>query len=136
MSSSECQLEEEFVYRQDIRDRTSLEKNFRKKLQPLNHVKFIAGEFQRLFKKVVTSDVFTAAHILRNRNSFVRDDGTPLNFTLVNIGGWCKNTFEVVSHLHINTDNSRHRYEVPLRQPDFISITWHPFTTPWQEAKP
>jgi type I site-specific restriction-modification system R (restriction) subunit len=51
---------------------------------------------------------------LRERNSFERDDGTPLNYTLVNIKDWCKNSFEVVNQLRINTDNSHHRYDVML----------------------
>ena len=51
---------------------------------------------------------------LRNREAFIRDDGTPLNYTLVNIKDWCKNTFEVVNQLRINTDNSHHRYDVML----------------------
>ena len=51
---------------------------------------------------------------LRERNSFTRDDGTPLNYTLVNIKDWCKNTFEVVNQLRINTDYSHHRYDVML----------------------
>ncbi len=55
-----------------------------------------------------------AARILRERNSFTRDDGTPLNYTLVNIKDWCKNSFEVVTQLRINTDNSHHRYDVIL----------------------
>ena len=42
----------------------------------------------------------------------MRDDGTPLNYTLVNIKDWCKNTFEVVNQLRINTDYSHHRYDV------------------------
>ena len=46
--------------------------------------------------------------------AFIRDDGTPLNYTLVNIKDWCKNTFEVVNQLRINTDNSYHRYDVIL----------------------
>jgi type I restriction enzyme, R subunit len=113
MTSSERQLEEELIarlrdlkyeHRPDIRDRATLEKNFREKFQALNHVKLTDGEFQRLLDEIVTPDVFTAAHTLRNRNSFTRDDGTPLNYTLVNIHDWCKNDFEVVSQLRINTD--------------------------------
>src|SRR3546814_16799074 len=42
------------------------------------------------------------------------DDGTPLNYTLVNINDWCKNTFEVASQLRINTDYSHHRFDVVL----------------------
>jgi type I restriction enzyme R subunit len=123
MTSPERQLEIELLerlrdlkyeHRDDIRDRASLEKNFRRKFEALNHVKLTDGEFQRLLDEIVTPDVFTAAHTLRNRNAFTRDDGTPLNFTLVNIQDWCKNTFEVVSQLRINTDYSHHRYDVVL----------------------
>ena len=103
-----------YEYRADIRDRAALEKNFREKFETLNHVHLTNGEFQRLLDEIVTPDVFTAAHTLRNRSSFTRDDGTPLNYTLVNIADWCKNTFEVVSQLRINTDNSHHRYDVIL----------------------
>ena len=70
------------------------------------------GEFARLLDEIVTPDVFTAARTLRSINSFVREDGTPLNYTLVNIKDWCKNTFEVVNQLRINTDNSHHRFDV------------------------
>ena len=103
-----------YDYRADIRDRAALEKNFREKFDTLNHVHLTNGEFQRLLDEIVTPDVFTAAHTLRNRSSFTRDDGTPLNYTLVNIADWCKNTFEVVSQLRINTDNSHRRYDVIL----------------------
>jgi type I restriction enzyme, R subunit len=123
MTSSERQLEEElisklkelkYVYRDDIRDRATLEANFREQFQQLNRVKLTDEEFQRLLEEIVTPDVFTAAQTLRTRNSFTREDGTPLNFTLVNIDDWCKNTFEVVNQLRINTDNSHHRFDVVL----------------------
>jgi len=103
-----------YIYRDDIRDRSSLEQNFRDKLEDLNKVKLTDSEFKRLLELIITPDVYTAARKLREINSFERDDGTPLNFTLVNIRDWCKNTFEVVNQLRINTDNSHHRYDVIL----------------------
>jgi len=123
MTILECQHEEQLIrklrglkykYRSDIRDRDALKKNFREKFEALNRVHLTDGEFQRLLDGIITPDVFTAAQILRQRNSFTRDDGTPLNYTLVNIKDWCKNTFEVVNQLRINTDNSHHRYDVIL----------------------
>ncbi|TAE34246.1 MAG: type I restriction endonuclease subunit R [Alphaproteobacteria bacterium] len=103
-----------YIYRDDIRDRAALERNFREKFQELNRVSLMDGEFTRLLESIITPDVFTAARILRERGGFERDDGTPLNYTLVNIKDWCKNTFEVINQLRINTDNSHHRYDVIL----------------------
>jgi type I restriction enzyme R subunit len=101
-----------YEYRPDIRDRAALERNFREKFEALNRVRLTDGEFARLLDEIVTPDVFTAARMLRERNAFTREDGTPLNYTLVNIKDWCKNTFEVVNQLRINTDYSHHRYDV------------------------
>ncbi|MEB1537667.1 type I restriction endonuclease subunit R [Xanthomonas campestris pv. campestris] len=103
-----------YTLRADIRSRAALEANFRKHFEELNRVALTNAEFQRLLEEVVTADVFKAAHTLRHRNAFTRDDGTPLNYTLVNINDWCKNTFEVASQLRINTDDSHHRYDVIL----------------------
>jgi type I restriction enzyme, R subunit len=123
MTSSETKLEEDLIeklrelkyaFRDDIRDRAGLERNFRERFQALNHVRLTDGEFQRLLEEIVTPDVFSAAQTLRSRSSFIREDGTPLNYTLVNTTDWCKNTFEVISQLRINTDNSHHRYDVML----------------------
>ena len=101
-----------YEYRPDITNRDTLEANFRMKFEALNRVRLTEGEFARLLDEIVTPDVFTAAKTLRQINAFTRDDGTPLNYTLVNIKDWCKNTFEVINQLRINTDNSHHRYDV------------------------
>ena len=103
-----------YEYRPDIHDRATLEANFREKFQALNRVTLTDDEFQRLLKEIVTPDVYKASQSLRNREAFTRDDGTPLNYTLVNIKDWCKNTFEVVRQLRVNTDNSYHCYDVML----------------------
>lgn len=103
-----------YDYRADIRDRAALEKNFREKFDALNRVKLTDAEFARLLDEIVTPDVFAAAKTLRGINAFTRDDGTPLNYTLVNVKDWCKNHFEVIHQLRINTDNSHHRYDVIL----------------------
>ena len=123
MTTAERELEEELIaklrelkysYREDIRDRAGLEANFREKFQQLNRVKLSDEEFARLLEEIVTPDVFTAAQTLRSRSSFTREDGTPLNYTLVNLDDWCKNTFEVINQLRINTDYSYHRFDVVL----------------------
>jgi type I restriction enzyme R subunit len=119
----EQQIEQSFIdklvglkyeFRSDITDRAALEQNFREKFEALNRVRLTDAEFARLLDEIVTPDVFTAAKTLRSINAFTREDGTPLNYTLVNIKDWCKNHFEVIHQLRINTDNSHHRYDVIL----------------------
>lgn len=101
-----------YIYREDICDKTTLEENFKKHFEKLNKVKLSDSEFSRLRDKIITSDVFMAAKILREINTFLRDDDTPLYYTLVNIKDWCKNEFEIINQLRINTENSYHRYDV------------------------
>ena len=103
-----------YTYRPDIRDKATLEQNFREKFAALNQVELTDSEFSRLRSQIIHADVFTAAKILREINTFQRDDGTPLQYTLVNINDWCKNDFEVINQLRINTANSHHRYDVIL----------------------
>jgi type I restriction enzyme R subunit len=103
-----------YEYRKDITNRVTLENNFREKFEKLNRVRLTDAEFARLLGEIITPDIFTASKTLRSINSFTRDDGTPLNYTLVNIKDWCKNHFEVINQLRINTDNSHHRYDVIL----------------------
>ncbi|MCC6330845.1 MAG: type I restriction endonuclease subunit R [Ignavibacteria bacterium] len=107
-------VELKYAYRPDIRDRAALESNFREKFEALNRVTLSDAEFARLLDEITTPDVFAASTTLRGINAFTRDDGTPLNYTLVNIKDWCKNTFEVVNQLRMNTDNSHHRYDVMI----------------------
>ena len=118
---SETVLEQQFIgqledlkyaYRKDIRDRAALHANFREKFESLNRVKLTNKEFDRLLQQIITSDVFLASRRLRERDTFEREDGTPLHFELVNTRDWCKSTFEVINQLRMNTANSFHRYEM------------------------
>jgi type I restriction enzyme R subunit len=103
-----------YTYRPDIRDRKSLENNFKNKFEALNKVHLSDAEFARLRDEIINPDVFIASKFLRQRNTFIREDGTPLHYTLVNIKDWCKNEFEVMNQLRMNTQNSNHRYDVIL----------------------
>ena len=103
-----------YVYREDIYDRDTLERNFREKFERLNRVHLSDSEFTRLLEDITDSDVYVSSKRLRERNTFFREDGTPLQYTLVNIKDWCKNDYEVVRQLRINTRNSFQRYDVIL----------------------
>lgn len=103
-----------YTYRPDIRDRLSLENNFREKFQAHNRVNLTDSEFARLCDEIINPDVYISSKRLREINTFIREDGTPLHYSLVNIKDWCKNEFEVINQLRINTKNSYHRYDVIL----------------------
>ena len=119
--TKEAQIEDSFIkkledlkytYRKDIQGKNALERNFREKFETLNRVKLTDNEFERLKTDIINPDVFNASKLLRTRNYFQREDGTPLHYTLVNIKDWCKNEYEVINQLRINTENSNHRYDV------------------------
>lgn len=107
-------IELKYIYRPEIVDRKSLEQNFKNKFEALNRVNLSENEFLRLREEIINSDVFAASKLLRERNYFQREDGTPLHYTLVNNKDWCKNDFEVISQLRINTENSHQRYDIIL----------------------
>jgi type I restriction enzyme, R subunit len=108
-------LEElKYTYRPDIRDKATLEQNFREKFEALNRVRLTDAEFAHLRDEIINADVFQAAKTLREWGKIEREDGTPLEYMLVNLKDWCKNDFEVINQLRINTDNSHHRYDVIL----------------------
>jgi type I restriction enzyme R subunit len=109
------QLKElKYIHRPDIVDRKTLEQNFKAKFEALNRVRLTDSEFLRLREEIINPDVFLASKFLRERQYFQREDGTPLHYTLVNIKDWCKNEYEVVSQLRINTENSLQRYDIIL----------------------
>lgn len=103
-----------YTYRSDIRNRQALEQNFKTKFEALNRVNLTPTEFAKLRDEIITPDVFQASKTLRQRNTFIREDGTPLHYSLVNITDWCKNEFEVINQLRMNTESSNHRYDVIL----------------------
>ncbi|MDR2963235.1 MAG: type I restriction endonuclease subunit R [Bacteroidales bacterium] len=103
-----------YIYRPDIRDRDMLEGNFRSKFEELNGVKLSDTEFSRLLENIVKPDTFAASKTLREQNTFLRENGSALHYSLVNTKDWCKNDYEVINQLRINTHNSHHRYDVIL----------------------
>lgn len=122
-----------YEYRADIRDWEALKGNFRRHFENLNRVTLTDAEFARLLEEIVTPDVFAAARMLREKNTLEREDGTPLDYTLVNTRDWCKNHFEVINQLRINTENSHHRYDaillingVPVVQIELKTLTISP----------
>ncbi len=107
-------VELKYTHRPDVVDRKTLEQNFKAKFETLNHVRLSDSEFLRLREEIIEPDVFAASKKIREQQFFQREDGTPLHYTLVNNKDWCKNDFEVVSQLRMNTENSNQRYDIIL----------------------
>ena len=101
-----------YVHRTDIKDRASLEENFRNKFEALNGVRLTDGEFERLMGNIVSSDVYKASKTLRDKVKVTHEDGTTRHYPLLNLQNWCKNEYEVINQLRINTHSSHHRYDV------------------------
>ena len=87
----ERQIEDNFIkklqdlkysFRPDICDRVTMEQNFRTKFEQLNRVHLTDAEFGRLLEEITDADVFSSSKRLRERNTFIRQDGTPLQYTL------------------------------------------------------
>ncbi len=79
-----------------------------------NHVQLTDADAQRVsstrsFRPMCSPVRSGCAHAIPSA-----EDGTPLHYQLVNLKDWCKNSFEVVSQLRINTRSSFHRYDVIL----------------------
>lgn len=101
-----------YTYRSDITTIDTLTANFRAHFERLNQVKLTQKEFEQLMREIKTPDVFAASERLRRQNTYIREDGTPLHYSLVNMKDWCKNEFEVINQLSVKNRTSRHRYDV------------------------
>jgi type I restriction enzyme R subunit len=88
--SKENQIEEnlitqltelKYIHRPDIVDRKTLEQNFKAKFEALNRVRLTESEFLRIREEIINPDTFVASKLLRERQYFQREDGTPLHYT-------------------------------------------------------
>lgn len=103
-----------YRYREDIKSRYQLEANFRSHFEKLNEVTLSNDEWERLKGHILGHGTFASAKLLRERHTFHRDDDSVLYYSLVNTQQWCKNEFEVINQLRMNTENSFQRYDVIL----------------------
>ncbi len=121
--TKEKNIEEQFIqklqdlkytYRPDIRSVDELNQNFKQKFEELNKVHLSDSEFQRLLENIISKDVFIASNNLRKKHTLIRDDNTPLHYTLIDISShdWCKNSFEVINQLNKTDPKYHHRYDV------------------------
>ncbi len=68
-----------YEYRAGIRDRATLEQNFREKFQQLNRVNLTDSEFARLLDQIVTPNVFGTAKMLTPFKASTRTRTFPIS---------------------------------------------------------
>lgn len=56
-----------YTHRPDIRNKKSLELNFKNKFEALNRVRLADSEFLRLREEIIEPNVFAASKLLRER---------------------------------------------------------------------
>ncbi|QCE34915.1 type I restriction endonuclease subunit R [Acetobacteraceae bacterium] len=98
-----------YVYCSDISTDEQIKANFRKKFEDLNNVHLSDHEFRALLDQIINADVFVAAKNLRSKHTLIREDGTPLIYSLVNLKSWCENHFELIRQprfLHPDSEGS------------------------------
>lgn len=116
--------EDGYIYRKDIKDKESMDKNFKEKFEELNKTvlqgkKLSDSEFNRLMKSITqTNDTFECSKMLREKITLQLDEPINNNYnvlcSLVDTTDWCKNEYEVTNQIRINTDNSFNVYDVVI----------------------
>jgi len=80
-----------YTWRSDICDHEALKQKFRPKFGALSQVALSDAEFSWLRDEILYALLITIAKLLRQGNTFVCEDCTPLQYTLANNKDCCKN---------------------------------------------
>ena len=124
---SEGDLEHELIARLQrqgyeylpIHDEKELIVNLRRQLERLNGITFTDGEWQRFFKIEISNDskgIKEKAFTIQRdyKKSFVRDDGTQLNISLIDKKDIHHNITQVIHQYSVNGGSQKNRYDVTI----------------------
>ena len=124
---SEGDLERELIARLQrqgyeylpIHDEKELIVNLRRQLERLNGITFTDGEWQRFFKIEISNDskgIKEKAFTIQRdyKKSFVRDDGTQLNISLIDKKDIHHNITQVINQYSVNGGSQKNRYDVTI----------------------
>ena len=124
---SEADLEREFIaqlQRQGyeylpIHDETELIANLRKQLEKLNDIVFTDNEWNRFFKGEIAKEsngIKEKAFTIQRdyKKSFVRDDGSQLNISLIDKKDIHHNITQVINQYAVNSGSQKNRYDVTI----------------------
>lgn len=101
-----------------INDYDALIHNFRIQLNRYNEKKLEGqplndAEFNRFLTQIEGKSIFETEKILRDKQVFLRDDGTEVYLELFNKWEWCKNIFQVTNQTTVQ-GKYKNRYDVTI----------------------
>ena len=125
---SEAQLESEFIeilkkqgYEYaNIKDENALRANLKIQLEKLNNVKLSEGEWDRFFKEVIANSnasIVEKTELIQGDGyiqSLKRDDGSTINFKLIDKDIIHNNTLQVINQYAVETPTRKNRYDVSV----------------------
>ena len=124
---SESDLEREFIaqlQRQGyeylpIHNEAELMANLRKQLERLNSLTFTDGEWNRFFKGEIAKEsngIKEKAFTIQRdyKKSFVRDDGTQMNISLIDKKDIHHNITQVINQYAVDSGSQKNRYDVTI----------------------
>lgn len=124
---SEAELEEALIaqlQRQGyeylpIHNETELIANLRSQIERLNDITFTDGEWQRFFKQEIAKDsngIKEKAFTIQRdyKKSFVREDGTQINISLIDKKDIHHNITQVINQYEVEGGSQKNRYDVTI----------------------
>jgi type I restriction enzyme R subunit len=124
---SEADLERDLIARLQrqgyeylpIHNETELITNLRRQLEKLNAISFTDKEWQRFFKNEIANEskgIKEKAFIIQRdyKKSFVRDDGSQVNISLIDKKDIHHNITQVINQYAVNEGSQKNRYDVTI----------------------
>lgn len=96
-----------------IRDEKDLLKNLRIQLEKHNKKSISEKEFAQVLNQLNKGNIFGKAKILRDRVSYINDNGEKTTLELINNVHWCKNEFQVCHQVSME-GTYKNRYDVTI----------------------
>lgn len=102
-----------------IHNETELIANLRQQIERLNDIKFTDSEWQRFFKQEIAKEsngIKEKAFTIQRdyKKSFVRDDGTQINVSLIDKKDIHHNITQVINQYAVDSGTQKNRYDVTI----------------------
>lgn len=96
-----------------INDEDALIANLKRQLEKHNEASFSDKEFKQILNQINKGNIFEKAKILRQKLSYIKDDGKTGYMELINQEYWCKNEYQVTNQITMR-GTYQNRYDVTL----------------------